>query len=181
MSFAFHPSYNIPVLTHTPSVVLIWAPLLCSFVFSPVPAAQLPQPFTGQYQTRAVTVSLRWEISWAEPGDVHDSEWLIQQSSVELDKDQAANYASSFVMPAAKRLNSEQPTLSSIAGNAKCCLRCGMRYKRCSSSPPISASLRLFIHLSNVISNIAHKCCGQRCVTRVSLQCKGHWAPANWF
>lgn len=119
----FPPKLRHPSPHSHPKCSFHLGPFLCSFVLSPIPAAQLPQLFTRQDQTRAVTVSLRWETSQTARRDIHHSEWLIQQSSVELDKDQAANYASSFVMPAAKYLNSKQLTLLSIVGDVKHCLR----------------------------------------------------------
>lgn len=56
-----------------------------------------------------------------------------------------------------------------------------MRWKRCSSSSPVPVFLCMFRHLSNVVSNIAGKCCGHRHVTRVSLYYKGHWVLASWL
>lgn len=124
MSFAFHQSYDIPALTHIPSVVLIWAPF-CVHLFSLLfqqhncpscspgrikPGLWLcplderpPRQHTGTF---IITVS-----GWSSR-----VQWSWTRTKLRIN-------ASSFVMPAAKHLNSKQLTLSSIVGDVKHCLR----------------------------------------------------------
>lgn len=154
MSSAFCPNYHIPVLTHTPSTVLVCATRQDQ---TRVGLCPLDERSPGQNTGMFVTAS-----GWSSR-----AQWSWTRTKLRI-----TPHLLWYQLPNAKR-----PTSSSVARDTKRCPR-DVASARKGAAP---ASLRSFIHLSIVVSNVVHKCCGQRRVTRVSLQRKGRWAPTNWF